>query len=783
MLIRGISRMIMFLCGVMLIVSVFPLRTHAQEEAVFIRDVRLASNNAKYPQLAVDSRGVYISAVDDISTTSDGNAKLWIKTSFEEENDFPMPLVVGTATRGISQDHVQTSVATSPYGELYVMWIDQVAKTILVRRREADGVTWTPPLGSPPFTVMRGHLFAAEPAIAVRTNGQIVAAWRDARVGRVFYTYSDNRGQTWSSPAFFSVPAYKMQQTAMAAGPNGELAILFVRDSPRPIHVMAALWNGTAFGNPVDINAHPSQNTDERGFGDASVAFSPDPAPNTRIVIGYRHAEEGIFFTEKLVSEFNTLWIPQLLASGKGDSRVSVDYDQARNLHVSWIRSLSPTSRTTNQIHHTVRPANRSSFAPITSSSNIGRVFSAFGKARVTSASYMHVAYEYFEGDQPPKLGYALFRGPRVFGSRPLIENDARMIGGDGKTSISVTFPQIDPSNPPTHVRWRWEAQLTDSEDDSSGWQMFNPTGPTSVLTVPIPDRLRTDIGCVDRTLYTQIRNANVSDTVRSDNVIIDLGVAASISIANPFSSMISSPFTSLGDLVTGGASGGHPDYTRMPSVYLEVRDLGDCSGLRSVSMNFGSASPTSFSNFSINDNRFANVLSFAVSSNGAEGPFPVIVTVRDRMDNSLTISRTMYYDATPPILINGSLEARSISNDATILVNLEFVELSVTDNLYPGRGFWGVWIANSREPVDDPINDPELVWTPVPVFGDSNSFTLTWSVVTGLPETQRTPGIYYIYARVLDGAGNPSAAALPVTVVVIDELTYPTVRVPLIAR
>ncbi len=755
-------------CIVASSVGLLPFTSQAQEGAAFVREIDLVASNAKYPQLAVDANGVYVTATDGISSTNDGTVTMWIKG--EEDAAFPAPLALGAVGKGFAQDWVQTAVTTAPTGEVYVLWIDQAAKTIKVRRREPGGA-WH----AATFEIMRGHIFAVEPALAVRTNGQIVAAWRDDKA--IKFAYSNDRGATWSPVgAVPGAQAYK-SQTALAAGPNGELAITYTRDTPRPLHIMAALWNGTGFDPPVDVTASST-----RPFADASVSFSADPAPNTRIVVGYRDVDNGIFFAEKLVSQFNAPWAPVQLIDGKGDGRVSVDYDQRNNLHITWIRTGS--SRNANQLYYAVRPTGAPGFLPVVPAPTVASVFNAWGDARAGARAYMHVAHEIFQGTVP-KPRYALFRAPgEPFGSRPVIDNDSALIGGDGKVTVNVTFPDLGTSNLPTQVRWRWGAPPTDTDNDSGGWQPFAPTGPTSVLTVPIPDALRADAGCIERALYTQLRNASAIDEVRSDTVIIDLGVSASVTVGNPFSRLKTSPFTAAtpADLITeGGASDGHPDYTRVPSVYIEIRGVADCSGVRNFAFSTSSANLASVSAMLVENNRFASPMPYPGAV--AEGSLPVAIRVRDALGNSMMLERALTYDVTPPVLTGGSLQASSIPNEPTILVNLEFAELSVTDNLYPGRGFWGVWIANSREPVDDPINDPGLVWTPVPVFGDSNSFTLAWSVVTGLPEAQRTPGIYYIYARVLDGAGNPSAAALPVTVVVIDELTYPTVRVPLIAR
>jgi len=163
----------------------------------------------------------------------------------------------------------------------------------------------------------------------------------------------------------------------------------------------------------------------------------------------------------------------------------------------------------------------------------------------------------------------------------------------------------------------------------------------------------------------------------------------------------------------------------------------------------------------------------------------PVAIQIRDAMNNSVIISRTFIYDRTAPVLDleRGNLQAQPISGAATMIVSLQFTDLSVTDNLYPGRGFWGVWLANSRAARTNPATDPQLVWTPVEAPGEGNSFTVIWSLATGLPEDQLTPGTYYIYARVLDRAGNPSATVLPVAEILINKVTFPQMFLPIINR
>jgi hypothetical protein len=119
----------------------------------------------------------------------------------------------------------------------------------------------------------------------------------------------------------------------------------------------------------------------------------------------------------------------------------------------------------------------------------------------------------------------------------------------------------------------------------------------------------------------------------------------------------------------------------------------------------------------------------------------------------------------------------------ATILTTLSFSNLTVTDNAYPGRGFWGVWLANSREPVSNPATDPDLVWIPVQAPGEGTSFTIAnWSLAAGLRPDQRTPGAYYVYARFLDGAGNPTDGYLAATIN-LTNVTFPRTHLPVTRR
>ncbi|MCG8352801.1 MAG: exo-alpha-sialidase, partial [Chloroflexales bacterium] len=171
-------------------------------------------------------------------------------------------------------------------------------------------------------------------------------------------------------------------------------------------------------------------------------------------------------------------------------------------------------------------------------------------------------------------------------------------------------------------------------------------------------------------------------------------------------------------------------------------------------------------------------------------GQVDILIRIRDKAGNVLDYPRTFFYDKTPPVLnatTAGSFNVTSQPN-ATILTNLTFEGINVTDDMYrdpvSNRQFWGVWVANSRTQVANPT-DPAgpLTWTALAVpRGAGNSFTLAnWSLASNLSGEAGT-GTYYVYVRFLDGAGNPTDGYLT-TEVTVDQVTFPSLHLPVVRR
>ena len=108
---------------------------------------------------------------------------------------------------------------------------------------------------------------------------------------------------------------------------------------------------------------------------------------------------------------------------------------------------------------------------------------------------------------------------------------------------------------------------------------------------------------------------------------------------------------------------------------------------------------------------------------------------------------------------------------------------MALGDGTGPGTNdFWGVWIANS--PTDVAADSPQLNWAPIAVPSPGPTFTVDWSLFSGLDTpADRRAGVYFVYVRFLDGAGNASAAVLKTQITLSSPFTMPMVFTPVIRK
>lgn len=306
--------------------------------------------------------------------------------------------------------------------------------------------------------------------------------------------------------------------------------------------------------------------------------------------------------------------------------------------------------------------------------------------------------------------------------------------------------------------------------------------------------------GCETRTVRGLLYNARynlTSEELRS-NVQYDPGVSVDVLIQNP---SLASTLTSVQDYGGGdGASDGHPGYTRSAFYYGRVTAHPDeCSNLGSV--RFGSSPATRL------DPTFADG-TFPFSELELEdGPQAVAVQVTDGAGHTETVTREIVLDRSKPQLMNAisstliaiDKNGNPLTTANSILITLHFSDTQVTDATYGEREplpFWGVWLANStqRYIVTDTAQLEELNaldWRPVEVQNatvatgsSSYSFSIrNWNLFTGLSNPPRGAD-YYVYARLLDGAGNFSPQTLATQrISVSPDATLPELYLPFLKR
>ncbi len=666
------------------------------------------SGNTKAPKVRGFGDQVYVAG------NPDGQASFWSKQdiagSFSSRTDL--------GARGDNPNYDTASVAVGTDGTLYYAWINNDDQAIFFTRKAPSG-------GWASATTVKHGGFASPGAvrldIGVSSDGKVFIAWFES--GRTFkYVVSTNGGSTWSGVRDLgSIDAY-LSTPAIATGPNGEVMIAFM-GATEPIQVFAGIWNGSDFTveqitAPDGDYAEPTATIDNNG----------------QYFAAFRSIGRGIYFAAR---QSNGSWGTARLASGDANNTVAITTDPGNNLHVAWVNN-NPTD-----LYYAFKSPSGDWEGPLRVDRGGREYFAAWVGATLSDRSYGHIVLEQFDGGN---LSTRYFRFSAVGGTATTLRADPSIADGAttiGVGSVSVSFTNVD--GDPSQLRWRWNAEPTDTENDSGGWQTFaNP------ISIALPTELNVS-GCTPLTLYTEVRNDS-STSVASDDITVDGGIQAFIRAVNPYTSDKTAVFTPM-LTADSGATDGDPDYTRAPVFYLEVNGVNECSGLQNVAV--GTDASNLGMPFDISNDQFANIIPFPNPGDATEGNNSMVIRVTDNVGNIEDVERTFIYDKTKPTLnVPGTLTVNS-SSDATIITSLTFSGVNVSDNLYP-NGFWGAWIANSRDPITDPLADTTLAWYPVEVSVPGANFTIEdWSLASGLSESELTTGDYYIYVRYLDGASN----------------------------
>jgi hypothetical protein len=733
--------------------AVLPVQAQTTNDLRLITEFVIpGSSLTKFPFVANREGFVYVGG-----NVGRRAANVWWKP--DSALSFTDPFQVGLAEG--QPDYSTVAVAAARNGDAYAAWINQPEKRIFIRRRAADG-SW-----DPLRIAVGGSAFPVSVALGVASdNNTLVVVWRDPDQPAKF-TISPDRGLNWTPVGELgSFKAYS-SPLSVGAGPTGQLAVAWTGDAGGSLQIFAAFWNGTAFEiERVSDGAAI--------YADPSITYAPNGTP----YVAYRRdgeANGAVFYAER---KPEGAWPRSRLAGGaKVEGTVSVNADDQGNLHFNWLARPGGPARA----FYAFRDSTGQFLGPI-ASTNAGALFNSRASAAVSDAVYSHMVMEQFSGETST-LRYSLFQAPGVvFGAQPELVEERSRSAGNAKT-VLVNFLNPRRLSTTSQVRWRWGAPPSDTATDSGGWQAYsNP------LRITVPDSIINNTSCQPSTLYTQLRDPATGlfeDRARQTTMMIDRFVEASAVALNPFT--IAGPgagaSVSAELAAIAGAPAGAPNYTRVPLFYLAISsdENGDCTGLESVGIG---RSPTTIETvYQIDNDRFAGNVALPGLLSIENGPVPVTVQVTDGVGNQRNFSYTLIYDEGKPTLSSTSPGTVTASPNprGDILQTLQFTNISVTDDIYPGRGFWGVWIANSRTQVDNPLN-ANLSWTPLPAPGTAPTFTINdWSLASGLPQNQVSPGQYYVYIRFLDGAGNATDGYIEVPVT--SEAQRPLTHLPLMQR
>jgi hypothetical protein len=698
----------------------------------------------KFPHVAARDGVVQVTGVTRRSTVN-----YWAKA--DSAIEFGNPFDLGRATGGLP-DYLNTSVTVAPDGALYVSWTNLDENRIYLRRREPTTGNWGP------TRIVANADFPIFAEVGVGTDGTLFVIWNEpSRTAR--YRVSRNQGATWSGTVNLGDTAAFSDQMDIATSPTGEVAVVWTGTANDLLQVFLGVWNGTGF-NIRRITTFDSS------YADATVTYTPSGT----MYVAWRGTNNGVFFAER---KPDGSFPRSRLTGNTAEGLININADESGNLHFSWV--ARPSGGTV--LYYAYKEASNPDIrGPISYSD--GTIFNPHASASVGSQIYNHVVYEQFSGGLNTR--YALFRAEgSVLSADPVIEGGAAVVGG--KASVSVNFANLR-GGTPNQVRYRWGAAPTDTATDSGGWTTFsNP------LNVPIPEAIRASTACQPSTLYTQVRNTATGVTesrVKEDAILVDAVVEGAASVSNPIL-YIGAGAEAPAELArVAGAMGGEANHTRVPLMYLSVSGDDDCTDLKSIGI--GRSAQTIDTVLQISDAGYNGFVPLPGLADLKDGPVPVVLELSDGAGNKRSFTTSLIFDETEPVLDSVDPGSLSAAPDPAgdLIQNLTFTDVKVSDAQYSrqsSRGFWGVWLAVSRTELADPAS-ADLEWVLVSVPGNSTSFTVeNFSLASGLPASQITAGTYYVYARFLDGAGNPSDDALSLSLT--SSATRPELSLPLLSR
>lgn len=676
--------------------GVTPAPAHAQGAAPAFEAQGTISGatEVKFPHVAAFGPNVHVAA--NINREA---ATYWTKQD-------TAPTFGAGQSLGVAEgqpDYSTTTITTGKDGTLYYAWVNQPTRTISLRVKR-PGQDWTPPQ-----LVVSGQPFPVFPEIAVTSDGQLFVVWRNP--DRPFmYRRSVDGGATWGPIQALS-DGTAVNIADLAVGPQGQLAVAYMGGERDRLQIYVATWNGSGFtkARVTPLNGD---------YADPSVTFAPDG----RLFVAWRGVAErgstsGVFFAER---QADGSYPVARLVSGQVQGRVSLEADDAGNLHAIWNAG--------GKVWYSVKPANGPWAGPVDAPAAGGTVFNVHAAVSVGTggAIYAHAVSEVFVGSRISLRTYRFrsgLAGAPMVSARPVIAQGAARTRA---ASLAVGFADL--VGTPSEVRARWGAPPTDADP----WQ---PYATEIAVAAPAPAA-----SCVEHTLYTQVRSAAVVQAqALTDTITLDTAVQAAVRAYREDAA---------------------PGYTNRPVMDVLVEDAGECSGFASIRPLLGDVAATPFTT--------APYL-FGIDLEDAEGTHERAVELADALGNTSTVTVSVVYDRTAPTATYAEALAITPDPQATIFQSVQLRGATYADGPGGDDVPWAVAVAVSRSPIS--LASSDLRWTVIPLapgaversLASDGPATISAEVEINLAELVARPllgpGAYYYAAAFVDKAGNRSAA------------------------
>jgi hypothetical protein len=699
-------------------VSVSSAQAQGSAPAFELQGMVAGAYEVKYPHIAAFGPTVYLSANVDREA-----AAFWTKQDVA-------PAFGAAEHLGIAEgqpDYSTTSLAVGPDGTRYYAWVNQPTRTIFLRVQH-PGQDWTPTR-----IVAAGQPFPVFPEVAVTTDGQVFVTWRNP--DRPFlYRRSTDSGATWG-PILPLSDGTAVNIADFAAGSQGQLAVAYMGAEGDRLQIYVATWDGTGFSRIRITPLHGD-------YADPSATYTSDG----RLFVSWRGvadrgATSGVFFAER---QADGSYSPARLIGGTVQGRVSIEADQAGNLHVVWNAG--------GKVWYSVKPSTGAWTGPVEAPAAGGAIFNVHAaiSAGADGTILAHAVSEVFSGSQVSLRHYRFRSGlsaEPALSARPVLEQGARTTRS---TALALAFAEV--SGTPDELRYHWGSAPTDTD----AWQPY-----ASQLSVPAPALAVAH--CSEQTLYTQVRAAGLLQaSALSTTIQLDQAVQAE----------------------AAHASAAAPGYTNQPRLDVRITAPGECSGLATIRPVSGGVAAVPIT---------STPYVFSISLPDQMGRHERAVELADTLGNTAIYTVAATYDPVAPTASFDAALQIVPSETASILQTIQIHEARYSDGEGSTALPWAAAVVVSREPIDPsasnldwtmlPLDARRVAWEPEVGAQDATVHAdVVINLATLLPRTQLTPGNFYYALSLADRAGNRSASA-SLGQLELEQITYPTMFLPAVQR